>query len=1205
MDEYPDVFTKPPVPVVSLVMLKELHGDITKSIQNTCPLPIKILSFPTEESFTKKKIKQDINLQGIFKRSWMDKYQSVIPSVAMVLVEWKLEEDWKKQELSIIGIIERVKESFKGRNIKIMTFIVVEEEPRDKGENKIDDFVSNIKKICQIDSKSVNFIDKKDLYLGQSVSSDVSKTIVSLSINFYKENIARIKKGKNENEIITFRNKFKISFFQEILGNSTKVQKFLQQGYEILIEIQNLNQFSDNEIRTLSDYINLKLCLLKISEKKVDLAIKQFLDHIKWYKTLKGEPELLFEHQALISRQYRVFGEHLERVVLNNQSSYGNPGFYFQSAAIYSKNRKKWSKRTIDTFKSKNKIPENLNTYIEEKYILNGFIGQRKNGSNEEYFKIILNESKINHSEDIIKMLTKSYDHYFKRNQKRMIYYIASMIANEHFSSSNWLKAKKFYERILKEYRFEKWDLPLIQILKSIMICTKHLNESNEYIQYSIQLISELNQSNQIIYNQTNHQSNQLNLNQQQLKDESLDILTQLFKFLNQKDNILKQPLLIDSNHSILSLKVQFENPFISVFDPILFCLKFDLNSPIPIEFSNLKISFSDKQYDIIKPETFILSNKKSNEFKFEISIKEKMDLKCLDVSIELYGNEIKSLMDSKELFLQKKQKKLQQLKHLKQDGVDTIGNGSGSGGGDSIGIGGIDEHIDGDSIGIDNDSNVISGISDDSTTENDTLIIKENKNYVIFKWIMNENEYYSQILNDYDFRNEIGQGLFVERPVIRVNQPIPNLKLTFEHLPPALLNEFYGIKIILNSNQDSIINGKIKFQKIDELLIFNFEKERINEINFDEIKNQEKKEINIFMKSNLKGQHKIGFNIEYQTTKFPNLIKDQYLDIYTDVPFSSLFQYISTRRKVIESKSDQDGSIGDGGVTSGQDGSSGDGDIGDGGNDLISSISMNSELYLLPFFTKSFLHKTTTKSESFLELKNDLKNKDLKFIQQDSFPKNDLILLSTKLTCKTPFELKIKSSKLNLNSNFKFQNKPMNLTFDKSIKNLDHFTIVDLIRPNLLNLDFNDSNLNLQLGTIQIKYERVKNLFHQNLDEIELEIPLPSIKILDQKSLVSFSCPDKIIFGKPFYLKIFLENQNFLPEEYILNVKDSDNFYLSGSTFISFSILPFSKKEFHYCLIPKNTGTLLLPKFVISAKSSTSLLLYDEEEWSVFIHPN
>jgi hypothetical protein len=433
-------------------------------------------------------------------------------------------------------------------------------------------------------------------------------------------------------------------------------------------------------------------------------------------------------------------------------------------------------------------------------------------------------------------------------------------------------------------------------------------------------------------------------------------------------------------------LKVQFEDPFISVFDPIQFCLKFELNSPMNLEFKNLKISFSDKQYDIVRMEKFTLSNKKSNEFKFPISIKDKMDLKCLDVSIELVPN-----TDQELIFFE----------------------------GDQESFG------------------------------------------VIFKWVMSENEYYTTFLNDYDFRNEVGQGLFVERPVIRVNQPKPNLKLQFEHLPPALLNENYGIRIILNSNEDSILNGKIRFEKIEDISIKDENCENlISELKFEKIEQQTKKEFLIFMKSKVKGQHKIMFIIEYQTTKFPNLIKEEHLDVYVDVPFNSLFQYVSTREK------------------------------------------NESELFLVPCFTKSFLHKTTTKSESFLELKNDLKKKELglKFIQQDAFPKNNSILLSTKLTCKTPFELNIVDSNLILNSSFESQKKEFN--FKKSIKNLDHFTIIDLIEP------LKDDLQPQSVGSIQIKYRRVKTLQSSNVSnatDILLEIPLPSIKIIDQKYFISF----------------------------------------------------------------------------------------------------
>lgn len=39
----------------------------------------------------------------------------------------------------------------------------------------------------------------------------------------------------------------------------------------------------------------------------------------------------------------------------------------------------------------------------------------------------------------------------------------------------------------------------------------------------------------------------------------------------------------------------------------------------------------------------------------------------------------------------------------------------------------------------------------------------------VIFKWTMADNRAYISQLNNYDYRYEVGQGLFVDRPVIRL----------------------------------------------------------------------------------------------------------------------------------------------------------------------------------------------------------------------------------------------------------------------------------------------------------------------------------------------------------------------------------------------------------------------------------------------------
>lgn len=62
-----------------------------------------------------------------------------------------------------------------------------------------------------------------------------------------------------------------------------------------------------------------------------------------------------------------------------------------------------------------------------------------------KYLKLMARDLRINHSDVIIQMLTKAYDHYFKRNLKRMIYYIANCIAEEHYASGQWERAKMYF----------------------------------------------------------------------------------------------------------------------------------------------------------------------------------------------------------------------------------------------------------------------------------------------------------------------------------------------------------------------------------------------------------------------------------------------------------------------------------------------------------------------------------------------------------------------------------------------------------------------------------------------------------------------------------------------------------------------------------------------------------------------------------------
>lgn len=60
MNHYPPELTVPPVPVVALIYLQELHSAITKSLSSETTRAIRVLSFSNESACfkTKKKVCQ-------------------------------------------------------------------------------------------------------------------------------------------------------------------------------------------------------------------------------------------------------------------------------------------------------------------------------------------------------------------------------------------------------------------------------------------------------------------------------------------------------------------------------------------------------------------------------------------------------------------------------------------------------------------------------------------------------------------------------------------------------------------------------------------------------------------------------------------------------------------------------------------------------------------------------------------------------------------------------------------------------------------------------------------------------------------------------------------------------------------------------------------------------------------------------------------
>lgn len=224
---------------------------------------------------------------------------------------------------------------------------------------------------------------------------------------------------------------------------------------------------------------------------------------------------------------------------------------------------------------------------------------------------------------------------------------------------------------------------------------------------------------------------------------EKIQHLNDLLLFIHNPEQVilpvLTSPVAIEmeSKNVLIQLKTQFNVPFASVYQPIQFSLQFTSFAPADIRFSSLSIVFSDNEYNLIIQDgqpipTPTLPKEKQQQIQQATG--------CSDLSSHLIlkGNGESTIFTFPLIVRQK-----QDLQCL---GVSLSLKGS---------------------------------------TSNQEIR---------FQWKMVDNEYFLTLLKSYDYRLFYSEGLFVERPVIIISEPEPNMSLSFVHLPPALVNEYYSI---------------------------------------------------------------------------------------------------------------------------------------------------------------------------------------------------------------------------------------------------------------------------------------------------------------------------------------------------------------------------------------------------------------------------
>ncbi|KAI9203606.1 Gryzun, putative trafficking through golgi-domain-containing protein [Polychytrium aggregatum] len=405
------------------------------------------------------------------------------------------------------------------------------------------------------------------------------------------------------------------------------------------------------EARALLDTINLKICKLHLYTEFPLLALEAMNRHLRCCKIL---PEFAYlaksnlppppglsqvadivgggthEYWSWVSKQYRIFGELIElatsksrlslpypppgtlgnggaAALLNTVANNGmnvltggeipatsfsafsmtNPANFVQHAGYYYYMSAKAAEEAWRKFKEIAEVIEDPSGHdVFSKSTLD-LIGQ-------DYLNSSLEQGKaVDHGALTIELFTKSYEQFRKQKSGRITLFLAAEIARVYERNSQYEMALKFYERIGKTYRKEKWNFILKSILESTVRCASELALWDIVLDALVELMSE---------SVLPHENGRI------------DVLNQLLTVLNygslipgsptgaHPDVSIRKIVDMDQMNAFIQCSVQFKKTEAYAGCPVPFQVTLTsagaTSPPIPLRFSKVQILFSVPRYD-------------------------------------------------------------------------------------------------------------------------------------------------------------------------------------------------------------------------------------------------------------------------------------------------------------------------------------------------------------------------------------------------------------------------------------------------------------------------------------------------------------------------------------------------------------------------------------------------------------------------------
>ncbi|KAJ8683030.1 hypothetical protein QAD02_018822 [Eretmocerus hayati] len=286
--------------------------------------------------------------KGILKRNWMSKYLNEVPAVAVVFydLDWH-DKQWNEKKIECASRVQSLRTALEGRNTKISVVLIQKETPPLPGTEDLiaSERATALCAACELPAKTLYFLPYADHLLGYTFR--LEHVLYDLAQSFYHQQYRIVKShrehlNKTAHQYLFVRHQFKMAFFNELRQDQSAAHKHYQQAYNNLLDIRMVDTNS-LEIKTIASFINYKLCRLMFSLKLPKDSISQFRSHIERYKSRTGPKELMFEHYSWLSGQYSTFAELFDEAIKQGLPAVQtqHPGYYFQLAATYATQRHK------------------------------------------------------------------------------------------------------------------------------------------------------------------------------------------------------------------------------------------------------------------------------------------------------------------------------------------------------------------------------------------------------------------------------------------------------------------------------------------------------------------------------------------------------------------------------------------------------------------------------------------------------------------------------------------------------------------------------------------------------------------------------------------------------------------------------------------------------------------------------------------------